>query len=194
MSDSLTHEAEFWGSCVNTWGEEVKQAEYAKRMGLTVYGTWPRFDLAGRSVLDIGGGPVSILLKTVNAVGTVVDPCPFPDWVTARYAEHDVRVVREPAEMFRERGFDECWIYNVLQHVENPGQVVGAAKEAAATVRVFEWTGIPADDLHPHVLTVERLAAWCDADGRAEFGVNRAWGEASPAMSWAAAFGGRLVP
>ena len=46
----------------------------------------PEFDLMDRSVVDIGGGPASLLLKCMNKGRAVVaDPSVFPDWVTARY-------------------------------------------------------------------------------------------------------------
>jgi len=59
----------WWGNCVNTYGEETKQLLYAARMGLTAFhdGKSPfNFDLGGASVLDIGGGPSSLLLKCTN--------------------------------------------------------------------------------------------------------------------------------
>jgi hypothetical protein len=177
------HEAEWWGSCVNTWGEEFKQAHYATEMGLS---GWPTINLAGRSVLDIGGGPVSMLLKTVNGGDlVVVDPCPYPKWVQERYLAHRVECVREWAETFTcpDRHFDECWIYNVLQHVVDPSRVAEVALRSARLVRVFEWTNIPADQMHPHVLTDAALDGWFGSPGRPALGVNAAWGE-KPATSW----------
>ena len=177
------HEAAFWGSCVNTWGEEFKQSHYAVQMRL---GGWPAIDLAGRSVLDIGGGPVSMLLKTINGGDLVVaDPCPYPDWVNQRYAAHRVEVIGERAEdlVGIDGHFDECWIYNVLQHVVDPARVAQVALRSARLVRVFEWTNIPADRMHPHVLTDDLLDGWFGAPGSPAFGVNTAWGE-QPALSW----------
>jgi hypothetical protein len=54
-------ERNWWGNCVNTWGEESKQMLYASLMGLD----WKAQDgkhtinVKDISVLDIGGGPVS---------------------------------------------------------------------------------------------------------------------------------------
>ena len=68
----------WWGDCTNTYGEEEKQLLYASRMGLKSFhnGKSPyNFDLDGMSILDIGGGPVSLLLKCINfRKAKVVDP------------------------------------------------------------------------------------------------------------------------
>src|ERR1035441_8915336 len=60
------HEVNWWGNCVNTFGEETKQLVYARLMGLQIWddGNSPFNIMTGaRTVLDIGGGPVSMLLK-----------------------------------------------------------------------------------------------------------------------------------
>lgn len=188
MSESLSHEAEFWGNCANTWGEEIKQEQYARRMGLTEFGPWPHLELAGRSVLDLGGGPVSMLLKTVNGGAlTVVDPCRYPHWVDLRYKVAGIHWLRMPAERFEAAlQYDECWIYNVLQHVVDPERVISVARDSARVLRIFEWVGIPADELHPHRLDPKLLNEWCGTEGILEYGVNRAWGENWPAWSWSA--------
>lgn len=157
-------EREWWGSCVNTYGEETKQLTYAHRMGLRIVeagGHWPVYDLAGRSVVDIGGGPASILLKTVNGGSMmVVDPCEYPEWVAARYLTARIAYFREPAETFVGGGFDEAWIYNVLQHVQDPEKVVAQARQAAPVVRVFEWVEMPPHLGHPHELHAADLERW----------------------------------
>jgi len=62
-------EQEWHKNCVNSLNEEQKQIIYARKMGLVLSPT-PKtpfnFDLKGKSILDIGGGPYSLLLKCVN--------------------------------------------------------------------------------------------------------------------------------
>jgi hypothetical protein len=165
-------EREWWGSCVNTFGEETKQLTYAHRMGLVVAGGhWPVYDLAGRSVLDLGGGPVSMLLKCVNlGLALVVDPCPYPDWIIDRYAAAGLSYVRMPAEEWQPtpEPFDEAWIYNVLQHVQDPERVVAVACASAAVVRVFEWVNMEPHLGHPHKLVPGYLDEWLGAVGTRE--------------------------
>lgn len=155
-------ESAWWGDCANTFHEEQKQLVYAPRMGLQPIwncGHPPQFDLGGRSVVDIGGGPVSLLLKCVNfSKALVVDPAQFPPWVKARYKAHGVSMKRERGEDFgANKSFDEAWIYNVLQHVEKPEAVIANALAAAAILRIFEWINIPAYPGHPQMLTREML-------------------------------------
>lgn len=166
------HEAAFWGNCVNTYQEEAKQIDVAQRLGLeaiSLDGHWPVYDLAGKTVIDIGGGPVSLLLKTVNGGRlAVIDPAPFPDWVYARYQAAGIGVYDEPAEQLTIDGWDEAWIYNTLQHVKDPQLVIEAAKRVARRLRIFEWIEVERDPWHPHVVRAEQLNAWlADTDGEA---------------------------
>lgn len=163
MNEHQQFERQWWDDCANSYGEETKQLVYAQRMGLAhspAATRWPTYDLGGRSVVDLGGGPVSMLLKAVNFErAVVVDPCPYPSWVAERYASHGVEWVRAEAETF-EGSFDEAWIYNVLQHVRDPQQVVAVARASAPVLRLFEWLETPASLGHPHTLHCDELNRW----------------------------------
>jgi 2-polyprenyl-3-methyl-5-hydroxy-6-metoxy-1,4-benzoquinol methylase len=156
-------EREWWGQCLNTWHEEEKQLVYASRMGLHArydVAHPPTFDLEGADVIDVGGGPVSLLLKCINRgpLCTVVDPCPWPKWVRQRYAEAGIELVRGPAEKYDwDNDFDEAWCYNVLQHVEDPEFIMANMVLSSATQRIFEWIDIPAYEGHPNELTGARM-------------------------------------
>lgn len=162
-------EAGWWGTCGSTFHEEQKQIVYAPRMGLLA--DWggahpPTFDLSGRSVIDIGGGPVSLLLKCVNRSRAVVaDPGVFPQWVLGRYEACGIEFWRTNGEDISGYTFDEAWIYNTLQHVIDPEQVIRVARELASTVRLFEWIDLQPYDGHPHMLTKEALDGWLDTSG-----------------------------
>jgi len=161
----------WWDDCANTHSEEEKQLVYARKMGLTTFhdGKSPyNFDLGGASILDIGGGPVSLLLKCVNFQGKVVDPLRFPDWVLARYELAGIEFERAQGECIEEAGWDECWLYNVLEHTEDPALIVQNARKAAGVVRIFQWidTGISAG--HLHSLTAAQLDGWLGGEGKVE--------------------------
>lgn len=149
----------FWGDCSNTFHEEEKQIVYAPRLGLRPIldcAHPPTFDLEGCSVIDIGGGPVSLLLKSVNRGRSVVaDPAPYPNWVRQRYEECGIEFWAMPGESSSITGysFDEAWIYNVLQHVVDPVKVIENARSIASTIRIFEWIDIDPYAGHPHLLT-----------------------------------------
>src|SRR5271169_3785444 len=77
-------EKNYWGDCTNTFLEEQKHFVQAKLMGITIKGSG--FEGDGKRILDIGGGPVSMLLKVKNLkLGMVCDPIRYPDWVYERY-------------------------------------------------------------------------------------------------------------
>ena len=158
--------------CTNTFGEEWKQTLYARKMGLQFFhdGKSPfNIDLQGKSIVDIGGGPSSLLLKCVNG-GTllVVDPLDFPAWVRIRYEAAGIIYGQLKAEELYVLDFDECWIYNVLQHVDDPQEVIEAARASAYLIRIFEWIDTPVNDGHPQSLTEEALNRWLGGEGKVE--------------------------
>jgi len=166
-------ESGWWGDCLNTFGEESKQMAYARRMGLRIFhnGKSPyNIDLQGRSVLDIGGGPVSLLLKCTNvgSVSSVIDPIldSVPEWVLDRYLSAGIEPIARKAEKLVSRYYDEAWIYNCLQHTEDPMLIIDNAKKVARIIRVFEWVETEINEGHPHSFTKEVLDNWLDGYGK----------------------------
>lgn len=170
---AIEWERDWWGTCVNTLGEEIKQTLYADRMGLRFFhdGKTPyNIDMAGQSVADIGGGPCSLLLKCVSVRGTVIDPCRFSQWTCDRYAAAGIRLLQQQGEDFGETAIfcDETWIYNTLQHTIDPGKIAGIARRIGKIVRVFEWIDTVTNEGHPHAFTAEQLDAWFGGRGKVE--------------------------
>ena len=169
-TDKFDFEREFWGDCANTYGEETKQFHYARIMGLKR--RYYMFDAEGRSIIDIGGGPVSLLLKTFNfSHARVVDPLRYPKWVYDRYEAHGVAWSIWPGELLPAAvgRYDEAWIYNVLQHVDDPELIIHNAKRTAHTVRVFEQIHLPPHAGHPHELTPRLLSKSLGIPGQTGF-------------------------
>lgn len=170
--DEQHFEADWWGDCTNTLGEQFKHPTYARLMGMPFQNDGGRYQLKqpGRKILDIGGGPVSMTLCVEGAARrTVVDPCPYPDWTEARYAAAGIELVRSAGEDFvADEVYDEAWCYNVLQHVRDPREVIDVMRRSAKVIRVFEWVDLPPHPGHPHELKVDALAEWMgfpDAEG-----------------------------
>lgn len=162
-------ESDWWSDCRNTFGEEAKQLTYARKMGLGPIndgGRWPLYDLPGFRVLDIGGGPVSMVLKCRGLDrAVVVDPCDYPSWTRDRYESVGVELVKMPAEDYvPDQIFDEVWCYNVLQHTHQPELIVAMMRGAASLVRIFEWVEMPPSPGHPHEFSSAQLADWLDAE------------------------------
>jgi hypothetical protein len=152
-------EQQWWGNCTNTFIEECKQYHYSHNMGLT----WEAngfIDLKGKYVLDIGGGPVSLLLKTYNGTRVVVDPCKFPQWVLDRYELSGILFLPMKGEAISTASstiFDEIWMYNVLLHVEDPLLVIKIARSISKQMRVVEYINTCIEPGHPHSFTPEWL-------------------------------------
>jgi glycosyltransferase involved in cell wall biosynthesis/2-polyprenyl-3-methyl-5-hydroxy-6-metoxy-1,4-benzoquinol methylase len=149
-------ESNWWGLEPNQrWIDEVeKQNTYAKLMQLS-----ENFDLkVPTTILDVGCGPTSILLRTnrhgAQAVG--VDPLPVSRNTLLKYKAANITFVNKKAEEgIPEQEFDEAWIYNVLQHTDSPIIILNKLVKVAKIIRVFEWINTEANEGHPHILTVD---------------------------------------
>lgn len=161
-------ESAWHGNCVNSYQEESKQIEYAKRMGLNpvnIDGRYPVYDMGGKTVLDVGGGPYSMLLKCINVKGTVVDPGNYPSWVEERYKAAGITYIKMKAEVMNPVGFDEIWMYNCLQHTENPRKICKKIKAGGKILRIHEWLDTPISDGHIQTIREEKLNKWFDIKG-----------------------------
>ena len=182
--DNTWHKAQKWeldwhGNCANSLNEELKQLVYADKMGLTFTPnnkTPYNINMKGKSVLDIGGGAYSLLLKANNFKSAfVVDPLlkDHPEWVKQRYLSKQIYPVYCQGEMIDEfkpkfEIFDEIWIYNVLEHVEDPERVLLNARMFSKIIRLFEWIDTPSNIGHPQSLTENILNTWLDGKGKVE--------------------------
>lgn len=174
-------ELSWHGNCINSLNEELKQLVYAEKMGLSASPT-PKtpynFDLKGRNVLDIGGGPYSLLLKCAN-VGkdsVVVDPLMFyfPTWVKERYVAKGILTMNASGEELQKdiknnNVFDEIWLYNVLEHTYAPKQILKNARSLGKVIRIFEWLDTPPNIGHPQTLKEDDLNKWLGGEGKVEF-------------------------
>jgi hypothetical protein len=158
-------EASYWGDCTNTFDEERKQFVYAECMGLPIQGF--RIMTPGLRVLDVGGGPVSMLLKAHGLKqGLVWDPLRYPAWTVDRYRIKNIGVRCAYGEDVNEQGWDEVWMYNCLQHTHDPRRIIENCLRAGRVFRIFEWIDIPPHEGHPQMLTKELLDAWTEVDGQ----------------------------
>jgi len=180
--EAQKEELSFWGDCSDTYGEETKQFVYMRKMGFRPTSTWRSpvsFNGMGKSYIDIGGGPCSILLKFINTGRRfVIDPCEYPSWVPHRYANCGILYARGPGEKLDRRArevffgslaFDVAFIYNVLQHVDDPELIIKNALEISKELHMFEWIDIPPHPGHPQMLTAENLERWTGLKGTIEY-------------------------
>lgn len=164
-------EHNFWGDCINTIGEDQKQYIYAREMGLKQ--SHLSFILPNKQrILDIGGGPTSLLLKTRGDVygSLVVDPLVknYPQWVIDRYETKGIKCITSRGEdlgNIKEK-YDEVWLYNVLQHTDDPELILTNMKKIAHRMRIFEWIDIPPHEGHPHMITAKMLNETLGVQGK----------------------------
>lgn len=170
-------EKEWHGNCVNSLNEELKQLVYARKMGLrferdrkTPY----VINMNKKSVLDIGGGAYSLLLKASDySLAYVVDPCDYPKWTIDRYKSAKIVFKQKPAEeinkmVFPRTPFDEVWIYNVLQHTFDPEKIIENAFNISKIIRIFEWIDQGVTIGHPQDLKENKLNEWLNGAGKVE--------------------------
>jgi hypothetical protein len=152
----LEFEKNYWNTCVNTFDEDQKHYVYARLLGIPQ--VHYSFDAGNKRILDIGGGPTSMLLKCVNLVeGKVCDPIDYPLWTKLRYKAHNIQVDVIRGEDIEESGWDEVWVYNCLQHVDDVEELLFRAKKAGKLLRIFEWIDVPPHEGHPQFLTKQYL-------------------------------------
>lgn len=175
-NEAQTWERDWWGDCLNTYNEEMKQYVYARYMGLYKYSKnyygkigW---DFGDASVLDVGCGPVSILLKSKAGLKVGVDPCRYPEWVLARYKAANVgfyNVKAEDAPAYGLPSFDIGIIYNCLQHTVDPEKILANMRRCCKVIHVFEWIETGISDGHLHNLNEASLNKWLGGEGKVAY-------------------------
>jgi 2-polyprenyl-3-methyl-5-hydroxy-6-metoxy-1,4-benzoquinol methylase len=158
----------------NTYNEETKQYIYAQRMGLHAYqtdnGNRIGWDFGEQTVLDVGGGEQSMLLKSRAKKRVVIDPLDWPDWIKLRYKTAGVEYVQiKGEEMEFEQPFHIGIIYNCLQHTEDPQKIIQNMKKYCHVIHLFEWIEIGISDGHIHNLTEAGLNEWLGGHGHVEY-------------------------
>ena len=167
--EAQAEEAGFWGDCGNTLGEEMKQLVYAKYMGIEFFhdgGSPYNIDFHNEPVLDVGGGPVSLLLKAKrqSAPLEVADPCHYPLWVARRYEAAGIQYHQERGEDLDQLDpnyYGAILMYNVLQHTEDPQKIfnnIYRALKPGGTFRFFDWIDTATNTAHPISLHFDDMA------------------------------------
>lgn len=171
-------EKEWHGDCANSYNEETKQYDYASKMGLNPYYVSQYgicgWDFGDKTVLDVGGGAYSILLKSKAKRRVVIDPCNYPNWIKIRYDECGIEYIKELAEHIGEIKkvmndvFDIVLCYNVLQHVEDPEKIIKSMMQCSKTIHFFDWLEIGVGQGHIHNLHRIDLDRWLGGRGKVE--------------------------
>jgi hypothetical protein len=121
--------------------------------------------------------PSDMLLRTDRhgAPAMGVDPLPVSKNTLQRYKAAGVSFRNEKAESFDETKIevDEAWIYNCLQHTEDPAKILGKVRTCARRVRIFEWLNTTPMPGHPQTLTESLFAEAFEGWKREHWDVSR---------------------
>jgi SAM-dependent methyltransferase len=150
--EAQKYERNWWVFYTGNYPDEIRKNNIKARFMMVDRG------LPGKSVLDIGCGPLSLLQRIKVGTGTALDPCHYGD-LEKEYEKNGIRRLYKKGEDLSETDgtFDEAWIYNCLQHVLNPTQILENAMKVSSIVRIFEWIHIDPYEGHLHKLTPELL-------------------------------------
>lgn len=184
-------ERQYWYSTDKAQQAARRQEEFQRALWIAEVLDIDAERLAGKSVLDIGGGPQPIVawegIKLARRI--LVDPITLSG-DDAEALLHVERVA-QCAESYIGPKVDEAWGYNVLQHVRSPLRVLETAMRHARTIRWFEWLDQPTSVVHPHVVTAKTfdvLAGWrCVSWKQGVRDEGRGWAQAYGAGVWARA-------
>jgi 2-polyprenyl-3-methyl-5-hydroxy-6-metoxy-1,4-benzoquinol methylase len=120
-------------------------------------------NVAGKRIIDIGGGPISIMYHFDLGNSAIVDPLVLPEKYIKKYAEKRITYYQVKAEDFltnwNGEKWDEVWMYNCLQHVQAPEIILSNLRNVASVLRIGEPIGTGTDNEHPYSFTKEWLVA-----------------------------------
>lgn len=109
------------------------------------------------SVIDIGGGPLSLTLHHDLGNCLVIDPILLTPPYMKNYTEHGISFIQSTAEDFladyTDKVYDEVWMYNCLQHTIDPDFIMENLWRVGKVLRISEPTNTPINTLHPHSFT-----------------------------------------
>lgn len=112
-------------------------------------------DLRERRIAEVGPADIPALSFCSN-VGFSYIVEPLPSDILSTFG---IAILKKKAEDVNFKYTDEVWLFNVLQHVEDPAKIVENAKKASV-VRFFEPINYGIDACHLHNLTMEMFKEW----------------------------------
>lgn len=113
-------------------------------------------DLGGKSVIEIGPGRIAGLLFCNNyAKSYVLEPTEYEGIDHLYSGLHKLEVIKKTAEEWDFPQVDEVWLFNLLQHVQDPDLLIEKCKKAAKVIRFFEPVDLPTNLEHPFTFSVD---------------------------------------
>lgn len=135
--------------------EIVKQDRMARILNIP-------HSLHNTSVIDIGCGPLSMLLRfpCVYSKSAALDPMDYTYInMEKQYSKLGIkRLIKKGEDLTPEDGFwDISLMYNCLQHVQDPVKIIHNCLNVSDKLLIFEWTKTPKCPGHPHEISKELI-------------------------------------
>lgn len=106
-------------------------------------------DLKGKSVIEIGPGRISSLLFCENYSDSyIIEPTEY-EGIEHLYSDPKLHIIKKTAEEWDFEKVDEVWLFNLLQHVQDPDLLISKCKKNSTIIRFFEPLDLPTDNEHP---------------------------------------------
>lgn len=112
-------------------------------------------DLKGKSVIEIGPGRIAGLLFCSNfKLSYILEPTEY-EGVDHLYKRENLLVWKKTAEEIDLPRVDEVWLFNLLQHVQDPDLLIEKCKQVAKVIRFFEPVDLPTNLEHPFTFSMD---------------------------------------
>jgi hypothetical protein len=112
-------------------------------------------NLNNKTILEIGPARVSSLLYCNNyGPSFIVEPTKYDD-TEHLYIDKEITFIRDLYENCESPIVDEIWLFNVLQHIQDPDLFIDKCKKSAKTIKFFEPINTPIETHHPHSFTFD---------------------------------------
>lgn len=117
-------------------------------------------DLQISDALEVGCADIPALYFQDAPDCAICEPMPSPD-LDEICASRDIVLYRCKFEdMDDELRFSEIWLFNVMQHVQDPEKFIAKAKRIGRTIRFFEPIDWPIEMYHPFSYTIDDYKRW----------------------------------
>lgn len=116
-------------------------------------------NLHGLNVIEIGPADFPALQTCENFNGVIIEPM-ASEHLEQICREKGITLIKMPFESVefaekKDNGIREIWLFNVMQHVIDPGAFIEKCKAVADRIRYFEPINQPITAYHPHTYTLK---------------------------------------
>lgn len=153
-------EREFHNKQLAEEGFESVKAQYAQNYAyyFKYLGLDP--EQHGKTIIEIGCADFPALEYCYFEKGYLVEPLPSKILKDTVEDFPNLELIQAKCEDVELPKADEVWLFNVLQHVQDPDLFIKRCKDAAEVIRFFEPIDWPIEIYHPHTFGFGDFVSW----------------------------------